>query len=95
MLHFRKFGRHCLVMTIAATALPFIASPLFADSVPESIRIQQQAEKAYEARPVVPIDRGNAHHRDAGKDDGEGAGGAYVPTQHPSTAPPVRHDLNN
>jgi hypothetical protein len=51
----------------------WLAAPLpeclaLADSVPESIRIQQKAEKAYETAPVVPIDRQNAHHRDVSKD---------------------------
>jgi len=44
------------------------AYPAFADSVPESIRIQQKAEKEYETKPVVPIDRQNAHRRDLSKD---------------------------
>jgi hypothetical protein len=45
-----------------AVSLPAIAG----NDVPESLRIEQKALKAYSAQPVVPIDRGNAHHRDAG-----------------------------
>lgn len=95
MLHFREFKRHCLMVTIAAMGIPSVAGPLFADSVPESIRIQQQAEKAYESHPVVPIERGNAHHRDAVKDDGtggDGSGSGNAQTPPPSSAPSVRHN---
>lgn len=36
----------------------------YADWVPESIRIQKEAEKSYQTEPVVPIDRPNSHHRE-------------------------------
>jgi hypothetical protein len=95
MVHYREFNRRFLMLTVAATGLPLIAGPVFADSVPESIRIQQQAEKAYESHPVVPIERGNAHHRDSGKDDSDGTGGTYIPPPPPSREPSSRHDSNN
>jgi hypothetical protein len=93
-----EFKRHGLAVMIAAMGIPSVAGPLFADSVPESIRIQERAEKAYESHPVVPIDRGNAHHRDGGKDEGtggDGTGGANGQTPPPSSIPGTRHDSNN
>lgn len=90
MQHYRKVRRGCLLLTIAAMASPGMGCLAFADSVPESIRIQEKAEKAYESAPVVPIERGNAHHRDV-KDDGEGGDGGVggyeaLPAQQPTDA---------
>jgi hypothetical protein len=62
-----------------------MAAVSLADSVPESIRIQQQAEKAYASAPVRPIERGNAHHRDFGKEE---QGGDDLPLQTPPPQPP-------
>lgn len=55
------------ILTLASAAASI---PAVADDVPESLRIEQKAKKAYAQRPVVPIDRGNAHHRDAGDSGG-------------------------
>ncbi len=63
------YRRRSLATLLAA--LFGLSAPLtmaLADSVPESIRIQQKAEKAYFAAPVVPIGRQNAHHREPSKD---------------------------
>ncbi len=95
MLHDREFNRRFVILTVAAMGLPLMAGSVLADSVPESIRIQQRAEKAYESHPVVPIERGNAHHRDSGKDDSDGTGGPYVPPAPPSREPSSRRDSNN
>ena len=61
-------GRVTLLLAFIVLAAPLPECLALADSVPESIRIQQKAEKAYETAPVVPIDRQNAHHRDVSKD---------------------------
>ncbi len=81
-----------LPIVIAGLGIPAIAGAARADSVPESIRIQQKAEKAYESAPVVPIERGNAHHREGQKDE---QGGDDVPPVTP-VAPPrsERRDSN-
>jgi hypothetical protein len=51
------------------------SSPALArDDEPESLRIEEQAKKDYSKKPVVPIERGNAHHRNLG-----GAGGEETP----------------
>lgn len=57
------------VLTLASGAA---CIPAVADIVPESVRIQQNAKRAYFQKPVVPIDRGNAHHRDLGSSGGDG-----------------------
>jgi hypothetical protein len=49
-----------------ASMLAAGAPALARDDLPESLRIEQQAEKDYAKKPVVPIDRGNAHHRNLG-----------------------------
>ncbi len=85
MQHHPRFRRAFFLAGIAGPGLAATAVVAFADSVPESIRIQERAEKAYESAPVVPIDRGNAHHRDSSKDDEQGGGDQYVPQ---STEPP-------
>jgi hypothetical protein len=64
-----NFRRDCLAIAVAGLGTTACAWAAVADSVPESIRIQQKAEKAYESAPVVPIERGNAHHRDSQKDE--------------------------
>jgi hypothetical protein len=85
-----------LLLPIVGLGIPAMATIAFADSVPESIRIQEKAEKAYEAAPVVPIERGNAHHRDLMNDD-QGGGGEFLPTPQPQAQPQpakVRGDTN-
>lgn len=95
MQRYRKFRRGCLLLMIAGSAIPSVGTFAFADSVPESIRIQQQAEKAYQTAPVVPIERGNAHHREIMKDDGSDSGGVggYEPV--PETPPPAAQHHNS
>jgi hypothetical protein len=61
-------GHVTLLLAFIGLAAPLPESLALADSVPESIRIQQKAEKAYGTAPVVPIERQNAHHRDVSKD---------------------------
>ncbi|MBS0235001.1 MAG: hypothetical protein JSR99_16150 [Proteobacteria bacterium] len=80
---------YLLLFPIVGLGIPATATIAFADSVPESIRIQQQAEKAYEAAPVVPIERGNAHHRDLQKDE-EGGDELLLPMQR--SVPPAPKD---
>lgn len=96
MQRHRNFYRGRVPLALVALAIPAAGTVAFADSVPESIRIQEQAEKAYKSAPVVPIERGNAHHRDVGKDGGEGdEGGAYsapMPAESPPAAKP--HNSN-
>jgi hypothetical protein len=65
---YRGPSRVTLLLALAALVAPLPEYLARADSVPESIRIQQKAEKAYETAPVVPIDRQNAHRRDFSKD---------------------------
>jgi hypothetical protein len=67
-LRYRTLARVTLLFGFVGFGVEQSAYPAFADSVPESIRIQQQAEKAYETAPVKPIERQNAHHRDQSKD---------------------------
>ncbi len=67
-LRYGGFARMTLLLALICLGAQQSARPAFADSVPESIRIQQKAEKAYETAPVVPIDRQNAHRRDLSKD---------------------------
>lgn len=96
MQRYRKVRRGCLLLTVAALASPAIGSLAFADSVPESIRIQEKAEKAYEAAPVVPIERGNAHHRDLkdGSEGGDGGAGGYEALPQPEP-PAAKHNDKN
>lgn len=65
-LRYSRLGHLTLLLAFAGGPSPGYLA--LADSVPESIRIQQKAEKAYETAPVVPIDRQNAHRRDLSKD---------------------------
>ena len=68
-LGYRRRGRRVtLMLAFMGLSAPLPGYLALADSVPESIRIQQEAEKAYETQPVVPIDRQNAHRRDFSKD---------------------------
>jgi hypothetical protein len=96
MQRYRKVRRGCLQLMIAALASLGIGSLAYADSVPESIRLQEKAEKAYEAAPVVPIERGNAHHRDL-KDGGEGGdgGAAGYEALPPPEPPAAKHNDQN
>jgi hypothetical protein len=73
----------CVVMV----SVPAIAR----DDLPESLRIEQQAEKDYSKQPVVPIDRGNAHHRNLGGSDDEALPPATAPdeTTPDETVPPL------
>lgn len=82
-----KSQRVCLLFPIAGLVIPGMATVAFADSVPESIRIQQQAEKAYEAAPVVPIERGNAHHRDLQREEQGGDDDLLMPMQQAAPQP--------
>lgn len=72
-----------LAFSIAVFATLAFATFAHADNaVPESIRLQQQAEKAYSTQPVVPIDRPNAHHRNLSGEDGiEPSGSDQMPPQ--------------
>lgn len=92
MQRHRTLNRTCLVLLAAGPTLSAIGTTVFADSVPESILIQERAEKAYESAPIRPIDRGNAHHRDFQKDEGDGAGGAYDRMPADLTPPAPRKD---
>jgi hypothetical protein len=74
------------VLTLASGAACF---PAIADIVPESVRIQQNAKRAYFQKPVVPIDRGNAHHRDLGSSGGDReSSGRMSPALPDPTIPP-------
>jgi hypothetical protein len=68
MLRYRKPSRIALLPVLIGLGAALPGNIAFADSVPESIRIQQKAEKAYEAAPVAPIERQNAHHRELSRD---------------------------
>ena len=83
----RKFQGGRVLVTIAALGISCTGTLAFADSVPESIRIQERAEKAYAATPVVPIERGNAHHRDFQKDEGDGGASGGYESVNPSQPP--------
>ncbi len=67
-LRYRGLARMSFLLAFVGLGALQAVYPASADSVPESIRIQQKAEKAYETAPVVPIDRQNAHRRDLTKD---------------------------
>lgn len=57
-----------LLLSTIAPCFLVVSSPATAkDDVPESLRLEQEAEKAYSKKPVVPINRGNAHHRNLGQ----------------------------
>lgn len=96
MQRYRKLRRGCLLLTVGASAIPAIGGLAFADSVPESIRIQEKAEKAYESAPVVPIERGNAHHRDLkdGGEGGDGGAGGYEALPPPEPQAPKHNNTN-
>ena len=82
------------VLTLSTAALSI---PAAADDVPESLRLEQKAKKAYTQKPVVPIDRGNAHHRDTGGS----AGDSVTPDRispalpNPTVQPSVQSDPKN
>ncbi|HVZ05177.1 hypothetical protein [Hyphomicrobium sp.] len=86
-----------LLFTTAAPCLLALTAPAIADDIPESMRIEQKAEKDYAKKPVVPINRGNAHHRNLGlpsEDDlpaDPGAGGASD-TPQLAPVPPIPSD---
>jgi hypothetical protein len=61
-----------LILTVLTLSTADLSFPAAADDVPESLRLEQKAKKAYSQKPVVPIDRGNAHHRDIGGSTGDG-----------------------
>jgi hypothetical protein len=59
-----------------------------ADPLPESLRIQQEEEKKDQQKPVVRIDRPNAHHRMREAPDATGANGdGVVSPDQPQKAP--------
>lgn len=72
--------------------------PAGADPIPESLRIQREAEKAYQQNRVVPIDRPNAHHRDrlmpenASPPSGNGVGSHGPPQSNNAPPSTVDHD---
>ena len=53
-----------LTLLLFTLGIAWDFGPAGADPIPESLRIQREAEKAYQQNRVVPIDRPNAHHRD-------------------------------
>jgi hypothetical protein len=56
-----------IVLLASMTGMLVASAPALArDDLPESLRIEQQALKDYAKKPVVPINRGNAHHRNLG-----------------------------
>jgi hypothetical protein len=86
----RSRATWAFLISVAAPGLASLTVPAVArDSLPESLRLEEQAKKDYEQQPVVPIERGNAHHRDVG-----GSGGDVLPSDPaltpstPSTTPP-------
>lgn len=62
--------------------------PAVADDVPESLRIEQNALKAYSRKPVIPIDRGNAHHRELGGSGSDEASPDLRPRELPNATMP-------
>ncbi len=97
MRHHRELQLAYLLLPIVGLGIPAMATIALADSVPESIRIQEKAEKAYEVAPVVPIERGNAHHRELLNDD-QGGGGEFLPPPQPHLPPQpakVRDDTSH
>jgi len=77
-----------LSFSMIALAYGAASVPAVADTLPESLRIQQNAQKAYSRKPVVPINRGNAHHRDFDKDLGASGGSDGVSPQRALPALP-------
>jgi len=72
----------CAALTAGCGPLATLTAS--AENIPESLRIEQKALKEYTQKPVVPIDRGNAHHRDL-----EGVSGDKTPPT-PSTISPAQ-----
>ncbi len=90
-----------LSFSIVVVAYGLATTPVVADIVPESLRIQQNAKKAYSRKPVVPINRGNAHRRDldlgrdlgaSGGSDGVSPQRAYPTRPNGTIVPPVQSD---
>lgn len=85
-----------LLLFILGIAWDF--GPAGADPIPESLRIQREAEKAYQQNRVVPIDRPNAHHRDrlmpenASPPSGNGVGSHGPPQSNNAPPSTVDHD---
>ncbi|WP_144061229.1 hypothetical protein [Hyphomicrobium denitrificans] len=78
-----------LFFAVVSPGIWAVTFPAAAEDVPESMRIEQKALKDYSQNPVVPIDRGNAHHRDLGGSGGDGASPDQVaPALPDATAPP-------
>jgi hypothetical protein len=77
-----------LFFAIVAPAFWAVSFPAAADDVPESLRIEQKALKDYSQQPVVPIDRGNAHHRDLGGSGGDAVSPDLVPPALPDATVP-------
>ena len=92
MQHHRKLTKGWSLVVATGFALPSVMTVAVADSVPESIRLQEKAEKAYESAPVRPIDRGNAHHRDVKDESGAEDGTMTMPPPVPMATD--RHDMN-
>lgn len=87
------------VVLLFAVLLPgfwAVSISAFADDVPESLRIEQKALKDYSQKPVVPIDRGNAHHRGSGSgEDGTSPDKLPDPTLPNATVPPAAQSAPN
>lgn len=82
-----------LLASVITPCVVMVSAPALArDDLPESLRIEQQAEKDYSKKPVVPIDRGNAHHRNLGGTGDEAPSPAITPgavTPDDDTVPPL------
>lgn len=81
-----------LFMTAVSLEFGIATISAVAEDIPESLRIERNAKKAYAQQPVIPIDRGNAHHRDI-----DGASGGVSPDQGPlenpnEIVPPTQSD---
>jgi hypothetical protein len=74
-----------------------LSFPAAADDVPESLRLEQKALKDYSQKPVVPIDRGNAHHRgpSGSGEDGTSPDRLPDPTLPNATVPPATQPTPN
>jgi hypothetical protein len=56
--------RACIALFFGFLGLRALGAFAYADWVPESIRIQKEAEKSYRTAPIVPIVRPSPHRRE-------------------------------
>ena len=77
-----------LFFAVLSPGFAAVSFPAVADDVPESLRIERNALKAYSQKPVVPIDRGNAHHRDTGSAGSDDVSRDRGPTELPNATVP-------